>query len=207
MEKPVIATLAQRMGPGRFQEATLHEDEIHLHFRSTTTDSRRTVALELIDPNETTARAFPRWSRPIFRLASILALVTALWAIRLGAALWPASVPTTAWIAAISAGTAALALILHFSLATDTIYFYHGFTGEFLFALHQHHPDRTIVKAFVDKVTELARKRYEQLKSDAERPSAAKELQFLHALREKKILTDEEFACKKAELLEEVLRE
>lgn len=207
MDKPVVATLLQRLGPGRSQEMVLHEDEVRVNFRSSTTLSRRTVPLEVIDPNETSARAFPAWTGPIVLIGAGAALVAALWAVRVGSLLWPVSAGPATWIAASAAVVAVLAGALHYFLAKDTIYFYSAYSGEFLFAVLQNRPDRQVVADFAAKIKELSRRRYDELKGDAERPSFARELEALHRLREKKIISPDEFDRKKFELLEEVLRE
>lgn len=207
MDKPVVATLSQRFPVGRRQELQLTEDEVRIHSTSLLAEAFRTVPLEVLDRNETEMRTYPGWTRAATAAAATGALLAALWGVRLAPLWWPASSLPALWGAAAAFGAALAAAALHLLLSRDSILFFHSFTSEFLFSVRRDAPDRGTVSAFVTQIKERAKRRYEQLRADAERPSIARELLALKELCEKKVITAEELATKKEELLDEIMRD
>lgn len=192
MEKPPAARLVQRFRGFRVQELELTDEELRIRAKTLTADSRRSIPLEVFDRNDTEARAFPGWTLPSAALAAAVAILGLVWGVR---------------FSPVGFGIALALFGLHFALSIDTLIFHNTFTGEFLLAIPRGRPDPESMTAFAVKLKELARRRYEQLRADAERPSIAKELLALDELRGKKIINDEEFSTKKDELLEDMMRE
>lgn len=207
MEPPPIATLAQRLRGGKLQELELTEEELRIRTRTLTCDARRAIPVEAIDRYETEARTFPAWSRVPIALGLGTAVVGVLWALKFSALLWPATAPVGLWVAVLAAGVAFGAIALRYALAAESLFFYNTFTGELIIVLHRERPDAAVVNAFVAKMKDLARLRYDELRADAERPSIGRELIALNELREKKVINDEEFAMKKGELLDDMMRD
>lgn len=207
MDKPVVASLKQRLPLGRALEVVLTEDDVRIRSHTLLAEAHRVVPLEAIDRNESDARNHPNWTRAVAIVSACAALVSALWCVRFAGWLWPASAGPALWGAFGALGLAALAAFLHVALASESVIFYHAFTGDFLFAIRHDRPDRATVDAFLGQVKERAKRRAEQMQSDAERPSVAKELLALRDLNEKKIITDDEFSLKRSELLDEIMRD
>lgn len=199
MEKKTILTLDQRYGPWREQHLELFEDEIRLVYRSGANRSSRTVPVDWIDRNESEAVLHPGWTTPLF-VAALLAAGGFL------AAGLERGVPWTA-LSAASSALAALVAALHVVRARPAVYFYHAFTGEFLFALLREVPGREEVAGFVAALQEQGRRKLERAKMEAELPSVAAEIHHLARLREKRVISDDEFRAKKDELIEDLLRE
>ncbi len=207
MEKLPVARLVQRFRGFRIQELELTEEELRMRAKTPTSDSRRSIPLEVFDRNDTEARAFPSWTLPSAAIGAAVGILGLLWGARIAGIVGTVSGAFGFGAAAIGFGVSLALLGLHFALSSDTLIFYNTFTGEFLLAIPRDRPDGESVTAFASKLKEMAKRRYEQLRADAERPSIAKELLALDDLRGKKIINDEEFATKKDELLDDMMRE
>lgn len=198
-EKKPIRTIQQKYAAWRSQELGLYDDEIRLVYRSGANRSSRTVPLEWIDRNESEARLYPGWARAgVFWCG--LALVAAVAAGLEWGAPWFA-------VGVAFAVGAVLFAVARGAFARDAIYFYNAFSGEFLFALLVDQPDRETVAGFLAAIQEQLARRQEQAKMESELPSVAAEISHLARLREKSVITQDEFSAKKTELIEDLLRE
>ncbi len=207
MDKPVIASLRQRLPLGRALEFSLTDEELRIRTKTLLADAHRSVPVEAVDRNESESRNRPGWTRILLTLGLAGAIVSGLWSARLAPALWPASGPAAGWAALALFSISVLSGILFLALASESLVFYNAFTGDFLFAVRRDRPNRGEVDAFVARLKDRSKRRCELLQADLERPSVAKELLALRELCEKKIISDEEFASKKSELMEEIMRD
>jgi hypothetical protein len=206
MDRKPLATLDQRYGLWSRQELELFDDEVKVHFRTGPNESRRTVPLDVFDTNDTEGRIFPSWASWGFKIG-ILALAAG-GGLALAQRIETGASPAWAgWIASAGAAVAALSAVLWRALAYDAWYFYHAFTGDFLCAIVHGSPDAAAARGFFEQLKAQARKRFEQSKEEAEMPSVARELRALHELRERKVISEEEFAQKKQELLDDLMRD
>jgi hypothetical protein len=139
------------------------------------------------------------WTRVVI-LISMLAMGALLAAGLQWGATWLTALPALA----VAAGAV---LIVHGRSGYDAIYYYNTFSGEFLFALIRNEPDPEEVKDFIDRMRKAVKKKKERAKMESEVPSAATELHHLARLKEKEIITDDEYRQKKRDLIEDLLRD
>jgi len=170
-------------------------------------DGRRSIPIEALDKSETEATTFPSWTRPVIAAGIALGILASLWTLRVAPLVWPQSLPVGWTIAGFAFLAALVGLISRYAFAKESLFFYNTFTGELIVVLLQDRPNRETVRSFVTRMKETARRRYEELKAEAERPSVGRELIALEGLREKRVISDEEFALKKDELLDEMMRD